>query len=70
MAKQIPLVMYSRGVRVIVGMVSVKDDGSIESQFKKDLWPSIRDSFLPFVKEFSINPAPSELTDRKTQGEL
>lgn len=59
MGKQVPLVIYRRGVRTVLGMASVAEDGSIEAQVEKDKWPSVKHLFAPGVGEFSINPAPT-----------
>jgi hypothetical protein len=56
MGKQVPLVMYKGGVRTVLGMASVQDDGSITAQVTKDHWPLVKDLFLPNIGEFSISP--------------
>lgn len=60
MGKQVPLVMYRRGVRIVLGMASVENDGSISSKVADDMWPQVRDLFLPNVGEFSIIPVPKK----------
>lgn len=57
MGKQVPLVMYRRGVRTQLGMASVEDDGSISAQVERELWPMVKNLFLPGVGEFFIAPA-------------
>lgn len=64
-SKQVPLVIYRRGVRTEIGMAEVRDDGSIEAQVAKDHWPLVRDLFMPNVGEFSINPVPPKVLDLK-----
>lgn len=64
-AKQIPLVIYRRGVRTEIGMARVEDDGSIVAQVSKDNWPLVKELFMPNVGEFSINPVPAKLVDLK-----
>lgn len=68
--KQIPLVVYNRGVRSVLGMVVVGDDGSFHGQVTRDAWPIVKDRFQPNVGEFSVNPAPmrpmTPSSDKKT----
>lgn len=56
MGKQIPLVMYKGGARVVIGRASVGDDGSIEAQVTKDAWPLVKGFFKPSIGEISISP--------------
>jgi hypothetical protein len=57
MGKQIPLVMYKKGVRHVLGMASVEDDGSIVAQVAKDKWVESKHLFVPGIGELSINPS-------------
>lgn len=61
MGKQVPLVIYEKGIRTVIGMASIQDDGSVKMQINKASWPWLRDRFLPGVGEFSINPSPSPI---------
>lgn len=58
MGKQVPLVIYKGGERIVLGMASVEDNGSIEAQVAKDMWPAVKDILQPNVGEFSIRNAP------------
>jgi hypothetical protein len=60
MAKQLPLVMYKRGVRTVIGKVAVNDDGSIDGQVVKDIWPAVRALFLPERGELTIGFSPKQ----------
>ncbi len=64
MGKQIPLVIYKGGVRTVIGMASVEDDGSFVGQVAKDVWPTVKDLFLPNIGEFSIAPVGTRSTRR------
>jgi len=58
MGKQLPLVMYKDGRRIVLGKAVVEDDGSITAQVVKDAWaiPEIKDLFKPGIGQFSIVP--------------
>ena len=56
--KQVPLVMYQSGIRTVLGTATIKSDGSVEAQIADDVWPSVREFFLPSAGEFSLNTAP------------
>jgi len=53
--KQVPLVMYKRGTRTEIGMVSVQPDGSGTFQVSKDHWPDVKDIIQPGY-EFVMGP--------------
>jgi hypothetical protein len=53
---QIPLTIYKRGVRTVIGMVQVEKDGQIKGQVAKDRWPEVESYFNPNVGELSIGP--------------
>lgn len=55
MGKQVPLVIYKRGVRTEIGKASVQPDGSVTAQVSKDHWPAVKDLIAPGY-EFSIGP--------------
>lgn len=55
-AVQIPLTIYKRGVRTVIGMAQVEKDGQITAQVAKDHWPMVRSYFTPNVGELSIGP--------------
>lgn len=54
MGKQVPLVLYKRGIRVVLGMASVEDDGSFVGQIEKDKWAAAKHLFVPGMGELSI----------------
>lgn len=63
MGKQVPLVIYKRGVRTEVGKVSVQDDGSGTFQVTKDHWPALKDIIKP---GYELSIGPSVATGRET----
>lgn len=55
MGEQVPLVVYNKGVRTVVGMACISSNGSIDAQVAKDMWPELKDLFP--IGEFVIGQA-------------
>lgn len=55
MGKQVPLVIYKKGVRTEIGKASIQPDGSIEAQVSRDHWPQVKEIISPGY-ELSIGP--------------
>lgn len=57
--KTVPLVMYRRGERIVIGQAIVKGDGSIEGQIAKDVRQELKDIlFGDMLGAISVDPKP------------
>lgn len=56
-SKQVPLVIYKGGERIVVGMAIVNPDGSIQAQIAKDINKELKTAlFGNAIGDISLNP--------------
>ncbi len=69
MGKQVPLVIYERGKRVVVGMASVSDDGTVEALVNRDSREVVKKLINPSSTEliFSVFKKPSKKSEPAAQ---